>query len=148
MRSHSSSLPRRLAGRVESSARTSSPNVVVDHARELEAADDLVLDLIPAAEDVRVVLRDVAHAQEPVHRARVLVAVHEALLGQPQRQVAVGVPALVVDLDVARAVHRLEAELAALDLLGQEHLVAVVVPVAGALPEARCRRGSASRTSW
>ena len=60
---------------------------------------------------------------------------HEALLGETQRQVAVGVAPVVVDLDVPRAVHRLEPELPSLDLLGQEHLVAVVVPVAGALPE-------------
>src|SRR5438270_506285 len=42
---------------------------VVEERGVVEAAEDLVLDLVGRAEDVRVVLRDVLHAQEPVERA-------------------------------------------------------------------------------
>ncbi len=59
---------------------------------------------------------------------------HQALLGQAQRQVAVAVVAGPVELDVARAVHRLQPQRPAF-LLGEEHVVAVLVPVPGLLPQ-------------
>ena len=68
----------------------------------------LVGDLVLGAEDVRVVLGEAAHAHEAVQRAVRLVAVAGAELGQAERQVAVGLDALVEDLHVAGAVHRLE----------------------------------------
>jgi hypothetical protein len=43
---------------------------------------DLGLHLALGAEDVRVVLREAAHAHDPVQRARRLVAVAGAELGQ------------------------------------------------------------------
>ena len=50
------------------------------------------------------------------------------------------------DVDVARAVHRLDAELARLDL-GEIHVVAVGLPVAGALGrEARAQPDNADRS--
>src|SRR5690606_17960144 len=69
-----------------------------------------------------------------MQRARGLVAVAGAELRQSQRQVAVAVQLLVVDLDVARAIHRLDGVLA---LLGVrvEHVVAELLPVAGLLPQ-------------
>ena len=97
-------------------------------------ADDLVLDLVVGAEDMGVVLGDVDDAQQAVERAGRLVAVHEPLLGEPHRQVAVAAPGRLVDLDVARAVHRLHAQRPAV-LLGEEHVLAVLVPVAGAAPD-------------
>ena len=60
------------------------------------------------ADDVRVVLREAAHAQEAVQHARLLVAVHGAQLRPAQRQVAVGALLVLVDHEVERAVHRLE----------------------------------------
>ena len=59
---------------------------------------------------------------------------HEALLGQAHRQVAVAALVRLVDLDVSRAVHRLDTQRTVV-LLGEEHVVAVLVPVAGALPD-------------
>ena len=59
-------------------------------------------------EDVRVVLGEGAHAHQAVQRARGLVAVHLAELGEAQRQVAIAAHALLEDLHVARAVHRLD----------------------------------------
>jgi hypothetical protein len=89
---------------------------------------------------MRVVLGEAAHAHQPVQRAMRLVAVAGAELGQPQRQVAVGFEPLVEDLHVAGAVHRLERIdplLVGMFLvdLGDEHVLAVLVPVAGGLPQ-------------
>ena len=67
------------------------PELVVDRVAEVEAAEDLVLDLLGRAEDVRVVLREHAHAQQAVQRAGQLVAVQDAGLGEAQRQLAVAV---------------------------------------------------------
>src|SRR5712692_5209867 len=78
--------------------------------REVEDLPDLVLRLRGRAEDVRVVLREAAHALHPVERAAALVAVHRAELADAQRQLAVRVDLRLVDLDVTRAVHRLDPE--------------------------------------
>ena len=51
-----------------------------------------------------------------------------------ERQVAVGLDALLVDQDMARAVHRLDREHPLLGF-GDEHVGPVIVPVAGLLPE-------------
>jgi hypothetical protein len=66
--------------------------------------------LILGAEDVRVVLREAAHAHQAVQRAGRLVAMHVAEFGQPDRQVAVALQAVLEDLHMAGAVHRLERE--------------------------------------
>ena len=110
------------------------PELVVDRVAEVEAAGDLVLDLLGGAEDVRVVLREHPHAQEPVEGAGQLVAVQDAGLGHPQRQLAVAVGAVGVERAVARAVHRLQPELAVLGL-EREHVLAVLLPVARGDPQ-------------
>ena len=111
--------------------------VLVDREHQVVDLEALLHDLVLGDEDVRVVLREVAHAQQPVQRARRLVAVHLAELGELQRQVAIALEAVLEDLHVAGAVHRLAAEHA---LVRQhpvvEHVLAVVLPVPGELPEA------------
>jgi hypothetical protein len=107
----------------------------VDAARQLDELGRLLDDLVFAAEDVGVILGEAAHPHQAVQRARRLIAVAGAELGHAQRQVAVGLLALIEDLHVARAVHRLQAELLALDRLADEHIGAVLVPVARGLPE-------------
>ena len=73
--------------------------------------------------------------------ALALVSGDAAELGHPQRQVAVGVASVVEDEARARAVHRPHREAAgvfvalALGRLGEVHVLAVVVVVAGAVPE-------------
>jgi hypothetical protein len=57
---------------------------------------------------VGVILDESAHAHDAVQGAGGLVAMAGAELGQPQRQVTVAAQALIEDLDVARAVHRLD----------------------------------------
>ena len=65
-------------------------------------------ELILGAEDMRVVLREGAHAHHAMQRARRLVAMHDAELGETQRQLAIGAQAVLEDLDMAGAVHRLQ----------------------------------------
>ncbi len=108
-----------------------------DQVVDLQA---LLGHLLLGAEDVRVVLREGAHAQQPVQRARRLVAVHDAEFGEPQRQLAIRAQAVLEDLDVARAVHRLDGEdalvLGVLAGRGRlEHVLAEPAPVARGLPQ-------------
>ena len=80
-------------------------------------------DLLLGDEDMRVVLGEGAHAHQPVQRARRLEAVHLAELGDLERQIAIGFQAVLEDLDVAGAVHRLDHEgaLVLLARLDEEH---------------------------
>ncbi len=79
-----------------------------DGHREVDGGLELFLDLIRAAEDVGVVLREAADAGEAAQLAALLVAVDRPELGQADGQIAVGARLAVVDLRVVRAVHRLE----------------------------------------
>ena len=65
--------------------------VAVDAVEQVAEGAHLLDDLVLAAEDVRVVLGELAHAHEAVQRAVRLVAVAAAELGEPQRQVAVAI---------------------------------------------------------
>ena len=107
---------------------------VVEVGGVVEAAEDLVLDLIGSAEDVRVVLGDVAHAQQPVERAARLVAVERGGLREADRELAIAPELAAEEEHVTRAVHRLQPE-GLLVLRDQEHVVAVLLPVARDLPE-------------
>ena len=75
---------------------------------------DLVGHLIERAVDVRVVLGEGAHPEQPMQDSLPLIARDEPELGQPQRQLSVGVAAGGEDEAGARAVHRLERVLALL----------------------------------
>ena len=108
--------------------------VLVDLQGLAMEVGDFRLHLVRGAEDVAVVLGEAAHAQDAVQRARGFVAVAGAELAVADGQVAVAVQALVEHLHVARAVHRLE-RVGALLGLGEEHVLLVVVPVAGLLPQ-------------
>ena len=101
---------------------------------EAHHPEDLFFELLGGAVDVRVVLREVAHAEQAVQHAAHLVAVHAAELGHAQRQVAVGAPSALVDEQAAGAVHRLHRVRLLVDL-GEVHVLLVVVPVAAALPQ-------------
>ena len=106
----------------------------VDVLHEADDAEHLFFELLGGAVDVRVVLGEVAHAEEAVQHAAHLVAVHAAELGHAQRQVAVGAPAALVDEQAAGAVHGLHRVRLLVDR-GEVHVLFVVVPVAAALPE-------------
>ena len=92
-------------------------------------------DLLRRAENMRIVLREGAHPHEPVQRARGLIAMHLAELGEAQRQLAVAAQALLEHLDVTRAVHRLDREDALIRRLGHEHVLAESLDVPGLDPQ-------------
>ena len=69
-----------------------------------------------------------------MQRAGKLVPVHQAQLAYPQGQVPVGVGLALVDHHTARAVHGLDGKIFLVDN-GGVHVVFIVVPVAGALPQ-------------
>ena len=109
--SHTASAPTRNAGRSANFTRElREAEVAVDRGQQFDEPHRLGGDLLLGAEDVRIVLGERAHPHDAVQRAGRLVAVAGAELRQPQRQLAVGAQALAEDLDVARAVHRLQRE--------------------------------------
>ena len=69
---------------------------------------ELFLDLVLAAEQVRIVLGESADAGQAVQFTGLLIAVHGAELGIAQGQFLVGVRGAAVDLAVVGAVHGLE----------------------------------------
>ena len=75
---------------------------------KVERDAELVLDLLGRAEEMGVVLSEAADAEHAVEFARLLVAIDGAELGEPHRQVAVTPRLRFVNLNVVRAVHRLE----------------------------------------
>ncbi len=75
MKSHSESVPELVLRPRRELEASLHAEEVVEVGGVVEAAEHLVLDLLARAEDVRVVLRHVAHAQEAVERASGLVAV-------------------------------------------------------------------------
>lgn len=91
-------------------------------------AGHLFHDLLFGTEDVGIILGEAPYPHQAVQGTGRLVAVAGAELGHAQRQIAVGFQALVEDLHVARAVHRLDGVLAVLGL-GGEHGLGVFLPV-------------------
>src|SRR5262249_3788971 len=71
----------------------------------------LLAELLRRQEEVRVVLSEAADARQPSDLAALLPAVDGAELGVPLRKVAVAPRLALVDLDVERAVDRLQHEL-------------------------------------
>ena len=84
--------------------------ISTDHQHEIEIILQFAFHLIGSAEDVRIVLRETADAEEAVEDAGALVPIDGAELADAQRKVAVRVDLRLKDLDVARAVHRLDPE--------------------------------------
>ena len=97
-------------------------------------AFDLVANLLRGHEDVRVVLREAAHAHQAVQRAGELVPVHQSQLAAAQRQIAIRPHAALVDQHAAGAVHGLDGEIGVVDHRGV-HVFAVMIPVAAAFPK-------------
>ena len=94
-----------------------------------------VQDLVFGTKNVAVVLGEAAHPHDAVQGTAWLVAMALAEFAKAQGQVAVALDALLVDEDMARAIHRLE-RVFTLFRFGGEHVLAVFVPVAGFFPQA------------
>src|SRR6185369_13169428 len=99
---------------------------VVDVEGEVDATDNLGAHRFRRAEDVRIVLRKPARANQPMQRAGKLSSITRAELGVTQRQIAIGMLRRLIDPDVERAVHRLDAKLLLFELHRREHRVDVV----------------------
>src|SRR5439155_26930002 len=107
------------------------PEEVVEVARVLDHAVDLVLDLLLGTEDVGIVLRDVPDAEQAVERASELVAMKRRRLRVSDRQLAVAAQPVAEEEHVTGAVHRLQGELLLVLLaLDEEHVLPVVLVVA------------------
>ena len=94
---------------------------------------ELLLDLVLAAEQVRIILGESADTRKSVQFTGLLVAIDGAELGIAQREFLVGVGAAAVDLAVVGAVHGLEHEFLAFlrGMDGLEGVLAVLGIVAG-----------------
>lgn len=103
---------------------------------KVEAALELLFELVGTQDEVAFGDRELTHADETVHLAGILVAEERRGLAQAHRQVAVGALAVQVDLILERAGHRAQGE-ALLRLVirvaEDEHAVEIVIPVAGDL---------------
>ena len=105
---------------------------------------DLILDLLRRHENMRIVLGEAAHTHQAMQLAGFLVTVHQAKLTHADGQIPVGTGLGSVHQHAARAVHRLDREVLAVDHR-RVHIVFIVIPVAGGLPEAAVqdhRRGN------
>ena len=131
-------LPHRLLGaRGEVGLDVREAEALPHVEREPQDLEDLVLHLLGGAEYVRVILREAAHAQEPVQDPALLVAVDGAELRPPKRQVAVGADLRLVDHDVERAVHRLDVKILPVYVHRRVHPLAVEIEVTRGFPEGR-----------
>lgn len=81
-----------------------------------------------------IVLREAADTEQAVQRTLQLVAVHQTEFTHAQGQVAVGMGLAAVDHHAAGAVHGLDAVVLVVNL-GGVHVVLVVIPVTGRLPQ-------------
>ena len=103
-------------------------------ADERERESNLVVHLVVAAEDVRVVLGQLPDAEHPGQHAGPLLPEEDRVVGEADRQLAVGMRPGLVDQDLLRAVHRLQPGDMVV-VVEHEHVVLVVVPVARGLPQ-------------
>lgn len=108
-----------------------------DVQAEVQHKVNLLRHLVRAAEVVRVILREAAHAHKPVQHARAFVAIDGALLRVAQRQVAVRAQAALVDVQVEGAVHRLDEVLLTLNFDGRVHVLFVEAQMSARLPKRR-----------
>src|SRR3984885_3889803 len=97
---------------------------------EFEATSNLIFDLLRRTENVRVILRKPAHAQQAVHHARTLVAIHRAQFAQPHRQVTIRLERIPINQNMPRTIHRLQAIFGVVEFHGVEHVLRVITFVA------------------
>src|SRR5262245_13022716 len=111
--------------------------IFVDREDQIVHGEGFGRNLPFGDEHVRIILNEGAHPHQPVEGTRWFEAVHLAEFGKLERQVAVGFQTVLEDLDVARAVHRLDHEraLVVFAWLGEKHVLAEGRHVAGGNPK-------------
>ena len=82
-----------------------------------------------------IVLGKSAHAQQSVHHAGTLIAIHRPQFTQPHRQIAIRLQRILVNQNVERAIHRLQAVFGIVEFHDVEHVFRVVAFVARGLPQ-------------
>ncbi|MNV48758.1 hypothetical protein D3C71_1406810 [compost metagenome] len=107
--------------------------VAVHPVDQLQHAAEFALDLVQAAEDMRIVQRHGAHPVKACQGSGHFIPVHGAELRDADRQIPVAVHAALVDHHVMRTVHRTQHELLGVDRHLREHVFLVMIPVAGGL---------------
>ena len=96
---------------------------------------DLITDLLRSHEDMGIILCETAYTHESVKLTGFLMAVNDTELTHTERKVTVGTRLGSVNKNAARAVHRFDGVIFAVDD-GCIHVVFIVIPVTGCLPEA------------
>src|SRR5262249_14676001 len=108
------------------------PERRVERADALDETRELAGDLLLAAEDMAVVLRELPEPEEAVQSSRGLVPVHQAELGKAQRQVGPERPHPSDQLHVSGTADRLQSAGLALE---DQHSLAEDAPVSAPLPD-------------
>src|SRR5664279_1004442 len=121
----------RAGGKLHFILETKDAHHVVD---ELENTLDLGIKLIRGAEDMGIILGETAYPHQSVQHTGPLMAVNRAQLEITQGQVTVAAQLGLVDHHVGKTVHRFYTE-TLLIYLGEIHILAVVLVVAGTLPQ-------------
>jgi hypothetical protein len=106
----------------------------VNVIKEVKHSQDLLHDLLRCAEDVSIILLETSHTGETREGTSDLVTVENTEVTKPDGQLSVGSDGVVEHQAMARAVHRLHAETAVLNL-EQIDVVLVVLVMARGLPE-------------
>ena len=86
------------------------------------------------AKHVRIVLDERTRAHQPQHGTRGLVAQTGPELAEAHRQLTQGARALIEDLHMAGAAHRLERHVA-IAIVHREHIGTEFLPVAASFPQ-------------
>ena len=77
--------------------------------KKINAAQDLLLNLISPAENVRIVLLKSSHPREAGECPTEFISMQNSKVGESDRKLPVGVSLVLKDQAMARTVHRLEA---------------------------------------
>ena len=109
--------------------------VFVDFAQHLDETGGFFVDLLFGTEDVGVVLAERTGTHQAVQGAMGFVTEQGGEFAQTNGQVPVAGDALLENLHVAGAVHRLHGHFFVVVGTDGEHVFAVLVPVAGLFPE-------------
>ncbi len=83
-----------------------------------------------------VILGEAAHTHQAMQHAGAFVAVDRAFFSIAQRQVAVGAQAVLVDMQMERAVHRFKIILLPFDIDWRVHVFFIKTEVTAGLPQA------------
>ena len=109
--------------------------VAVDALHESQQPLDFLGDLRLHHETVRIVLRELADPRETREHAGRFVSVQRRLLVEAGAAGPVAADLAGEHQEMARAVHRLQAHFFVVRRLHEEHVLAVVRPVAGRFPQ-------------